>query len=136
MDKNQHLYRVGLVSVSLLLIFAMLAIALPQQATAAGSDDSKPDPNAVFSTYVRNNKVYVDLAAPKERVKFRVRVKDAARSFPKWYELGTLLADKKQAAKAIYPVPKALKGTLHLDVCLKNQHTNRLTCHKVYNPGQ
>jgi hypothetical protein len=136
MNKNQLLYRVGLVSVSLLLMMAMLAIALPQKATAAVSAESKPDPNAVFTSYIKNNKVYINLAAPKEDVKFRVRAKDAARSFPKWYELGTLLAERKEAKKAIYPLPAALKKTLHIDVCLKSQINNRLTCQKVYNPGQ
>jgi hypothetical protein len=136
MNKNQLLSRVGLVSVSLLLVMALLAIALPQRAMAAVSADSKPDPNAVFTTFLKNNRVYINLAAPKEDVKFRVRVKDASRSMPKWYELGTLLTDRKEAKTGIFPLPAALKKTLYIDVCLKNQSSNRLTCKKIFNPGQ
>jgi hypothetical protein len=32
-------------------------------------------------------------------------------------------------------LPKAIRSALHLDVCLKNQRNDRLTCKKVYNPG-
>ena len=135
MNKNQLFSRVGLVGVSLLLVMAMLAIALPQKAMAAVSAESKPDPNAVFSTYVKNNRVYINLSAPKEDVKFRVRVKDASKSFPKWYDLGFLTADKKEARQVNYTLPKALKKVLHIDVCLKNQNTNRLTCQRLFNPG-
>ena len=39
MNKNQLLSRVGLVGVSLLLVMAMLAIALPQKAMAAVKSD-------------------------------------------------------------------------------------------------
>jgi hypothetical protein len=135
MNKKQLLSRVGLVSLNVLLVFALLAIALPQQALAAGNAEAKPDPNAVFTAYVKNGKIVIDLAAPKEHVKFRVRVKDAAQSMPKYFNLGWLLADKKVAQKVEYALPKALKGALHLDVCLKNQINNRMTCQKVYNPG-
>jgi hypothetical protein len=133
MNKNQRLYRIGLVSVSLLLVVALLAIALPQK--AAASVESNPDPNANFTAYVKNGKLYINLSAPKEDVKYKVRVKDAAKSTPKFYDLGWLKADKKQGQKVSYGLPKAIRSALHLDVCLKNQRNDRLTCKKVYNPG-
>jgi hypothetical protein len=131
MQKKQALTRFGFVAISLLLVLALLAITLPQSVQAANS----ADPNANFTTYIRNGRVYISLAAPQQRVKFRVRLKDAAQSQPKFFNAGFLIADRKKAQSLNFALPASLKKTLHIDVCLKNQTLNKLTCHKVFNPG-
>lgn len=131
MQKKQVLARFGFVALSLLLALSLLAIALPEKVQAA----STTDPNANFTQYTKNGRVYVSLAAPREKVKFRVRLRDSTLSQPKYYDVGWLATDQKKAKTANFAIPEALKKTLHIDVCLKNHTTNRLTCHRVYNPG-
>ena len=72
MQKKQVLARFGFVALSLLLALSLLAIALPEKVQAA----STTDPNANFTQYTKNGRVYVSLAAPREKVKFRVRLRD------------------------------------------------------------
>lgn len=131
MQNKQTWKRFGFVAISLLVLLSLLAITLPEKVQAA----STTDPNANFTQYIKNGRIYVSLAAPRERVKYRVRLKDSSISQPKFYDAGWLITDQKVAKSASYLIPAALKKTLHIDVCLKNQSTNRLTCHKIYNPG-
>jgi hypothetical protein len=131
MQKKQFFARFGFVAISLLLVLALLAIAIPQKVQAASSTDS----TANFTAFVKNGRIYINLAAPKLTTKFRVRLKDAAKSQPKFYDLAWLIAQQKEARSVSYVLPAALKKTLHIDVCLKNQTSNKITCKKVYNPG-
>jgi hypothetical protein len=131
MQTKHSFARFGFVAISLLLVLALVAIAMPQKVQAASS----VDPVANFSTYVKNGRVYINLAAPKIQTKFRVRLKDAAKSQPKFFDLAWLVAAAKEARSVSYAIPPALKNTLYIDVCLKNQTSNKLTCHKVYNPN-
>lgn len=132
MHKKPIFARFGFVVLSLLLVLSLLAITLPEKVQA----QTATDPNANFTQYLNKGRVYVNLAAPRSKVKFRVRLKDATQNQPKFYDVGWLITDAKQAKSASFSIPAALKKTLYLDVCLKNQTTNRLTCHKLLNPGQ
>ena len=132
MNKNQWFYRVALWTIALVVIISLLAVSLPQTAQAA--NNNLPT-NATYSASGRKGKITINTAGFREQTKFKVRVKDAAQSQPKFYNLGSFIAEKKTSQTNTFVLPKALRSALWVDVCLKDQHNDKLYCQKVFNPN-
>jgi len=133
MDKTHWFNRIGMAGIVLILVLSLLAIALPQSAQAA-SDDKLPN-NATYTVYIRNGRVFITTAGFPEKTKFKVRVKDASKSQPKFFNLGWVVTPKKDSLLTAFTLPKAIKSALWLDICLKSQQNDKLFCRKVFNPG-
>lgn len=57
-----------------------------------------------------------------------VRVRDGNASVGGWYKLGKLSAKKNTTTTLSFSLPKELRSSLYLQVCLKNATTDELAC--------
>ncbi len=128
MQKHSQFSRISLVVVSLVLVFAMLAITLPEKAQAALSPGT-------LNAWVQNGKIYVKLSGFTEKNQLRLKVREATQGIGGWKSLGTVKVDRKTDTTTTFPIPKTLAKKIYLNVCMKNMTTNVLTCKVVVNPG-
>lgn len=120
--------RIGFIALSLLLVAALLAIALPQKAQAA------TDPGA-FSVALKNGKINLTTSGYSGNHKFKVRVRDGTASKGGFKDVGMIKVPKKVSSTFSFAIPKTLAKTLYLQICLKDQTSNTLNCKTVVNPG-
>ena len=129
---DRSIGRIRKASVSLLLAFVMIALALPAPVNAArGSEPTNP--TYTVKTYYQNGRLWVEFK-DTEAHKFVVKARDADLSKGGWARLGTLHNKAKKKGAAIFPVPKSLKGVPRLNICLKDQSSDILICRMVIVP--
>lgn len=121
-----------LIGVSILLIVAIFVSAFPQATQAAPSAATT---TGTFSTYVKNGKVYITTSGYTGTEKFLVKVRNGGLPNPKWFKQGIIKPVKTTAQTNVFALPKALAKVLYIQVCLKNQKNDQLTCKVALNPG-
>jgi len=87
--------------------------------------------NAIFTAGVVGNKVTVNGSNFPKKASFFVKVRDGNARIGGWEKLGTFNIPKKTNKQQTYTLPKDLKGSIYIDVCLKNASTDELVCRKV-----
>jgi hypothetical protein len=132
MKKTTRAYRFTLLGISALLIVALLVSVLPQATQAASSAATT---TGTFSTSIRNGKVYITTSGYTGTEKFMVKVRNGGLPNPKWFKQGVLKPVKTATQTNVYALPKALFKVLYVQVCLKNQKNDRLSCKIALNPG-
>jgi hypothetical protein len=121
---------------SLILVLSFMVVALPQKAQAADDETAMPA-NGKFSSRIANGVLYVYTSQFNKALPYRVRVKDAAKSQPKFFNLVKFVTLKnKDQLTTRLSLPQALRHVLWIDVCLKNQLNDKVVCRKVFNPNQ
>jgi LysM repeat protein len=82
-----------------------------------------------------HNLVFVTVSSLSvDKAIFNVRARNPLGGTGGWSRLGSMKAKKKTTNKATFVIPQALKGTLYLQVCLKNMTTDELNCKTVIHP--
>lgn len=129
MNNNRSYARIGLVVISLLLVVSLIAVAWPQGQVQAATEPGN------MRAWVQNGKIYLQTSAFSNNRPYKVKVRDATQSTGGWKTLGTAKIKKNTTQQFIYPIPKALAKTVYINVCLKDQFTNKLFCKIAINPG-
>ena len=129
MKNIRKFYRIALLVICLTFVASMIAAALPQPAQAA----PKTDPKLTFSARIDKGKVYITISPYHEKAKFQVKLRDAVTA-KKWTNAGTIRLAKNTQQSFVHQLPKALAKQLYIQVCLKNQKTDKLNCKIVLNP--
>lgn len=128
--KAQHFFpRLGLIVLSLLLVAAILVATLPQRVQAATEDTGS------FSAYAQNGKIYISLTGFNQKHVFLLKARDAKQGVGGWKNLGKVRVDKKTSLATNFAIPKALSNNIYLNVCIKDQTSDKLTCRAVVNPN-
>lgn len=129
MEQKHILSRIGLLSISLLLVLALLAVAIPQKTQAATEDTGS------FTASIQNGKIVVSLSGFTNKHVMLVKVRDATQGVGGWKNLGKLKIAKNASLSKNFAIPKSLATTMYLNVCVKDQSTDTLTCKAVLNPN-
>jgi LysM repeat protein len=80
----------------------------------------------------KGDKLTITASNFKDTFGFFVKVKDSLAKNAPWYKIGSLLVSKTKNPKSTtFTLPKELKNTGVLSVCLKNVYTDDLTCYSV-----
>lgn len=80
----------------------------------------------------KGDKLTIKASNFKDTFVFFVKAKDALASNALWYRIGGLTVTKgKKTQTTTYTLPKELRSTTLLSVCLKNVYTDDLTCYSV-----
>lgn len=78
-----------------------------------------------------NNLIQITAAGFPNKGSYTVKVRDVTLSAGDWYKLGKLSIKKNTSSKGDYILPKALKGAIYLEVCIKNGTTDHVVCKTV-----
>ncbi len=80
----------------------------------------------------KGDKLTIKASNFKDTFLFFVKAKDALANNAPWYRIGGLTVTKgKKTQTTTYTLPKDLRKTTVLSVCLKNVYTDDLTCYSV-----
>lgn len=115
----------------------LVAAALPQPARAAVGVTAfaKPETGYTFTPWIRDYKVIVYLTGFTYRHVYQLKIRDVTKGAGPWYKLDTLHIRKGRTIYQGYYLPKALTYSRYLQICLKDQTSDRLICRTVLNPG-
>jgi LysM repeat protein len=101
-----------------------------------------PDPDSLESIKEKPRKGKVSIASrgnfiivtatnfPKKGVSY-VKVRDGNASIGGWFKLGRMKVPKISTSTKYFTLPKKLKGSIWLEVCLKDGTTNKKICQTV-----
>lgn len=92
---------------------------------ASNADDLK------MTAKSSGNTVSITIKGLSTKTSYFVRVRDGTASVRGWYKLGVMRAKKNTSATASFSLPKELRNTLYLQVCLKNGTTDELACRTI-----
>jgi LysM repeat protein len=79
----------------------------------------------------RNNLIWIKASGFDKKNLFYVKVRDITSGAGKWYRLGRLKVNRWSVATHYYQLPKELRSSIYMQVCLKNAHTNGTICRNV-----
>lgn len=80
---------------------------------------------------VVGNTVRVSVSGLAKKQAYYVKVRDATLSVGGWDKLGVMRAKKTETTSASFSLPRDLRQTLYLQVCLKNGTNDELACRTV-----
>jgi LysM repeat protein len=78
-----------------------------------------------------NNSIRVSASDFPKKSSYTVKARDITNGPGEWYELGKLKVKSASTATGSYILPKALRSSIYLQVCLKEGTTDKLTCKTV-----
>ena len=104
--------------------------------TGGGTSTYLPetDSKAKFSVYISNGKMHLSLSKFSINHVYLVKVRDAHVWIDGWEKLEKVKIKKKTTYNLVMNVPKDLRSTLYLSVCLKDQSSDELVCRTAINP--
>lgn len=105
-------------------------------ATGGGTSTYLPetDSNARFSVTISGNKMFLNLSKFSINHVYLVKVRDAKVGIGGWEKLEKVKIKKKTTYNLVMNVPKDLRDTLYLSVCLKDLTSDELVCRTAINP--
>lgn len=65
---------------------------------------------------------------------YLVKARDATKSIDGWYKIEVIRVKKSTTQNFNFNIPKDLRSTLQLSVCLKDMYTDELICRVAFNP--
>ena len=105
---------------------------------AAGGGTStflpETDQNAKFSVTISGGKIYLNLSKFSINHVYLVKVRDAQVGIGGWEKLEKVKIKKTTTYNLVLKVPKDLRNTLYLNVCLKDLSSDELVCRSAINP--
>ena len=104
--------------------------------TGGGTSTFLPDTDskAKFSVYISSGKMHLSLSKFSINHVYLVKVRDVAVGVDGWEKLEKIKVKKKTTYNLVLNVPKDLRNTLFLSVCLKDQTSDELVCRTAINP--
>jgi hypothetical protein len=78
-----------------------------------------------------NNLVRVTASDLQNKGSYTVRVRDITNGPGDWYKLGKMKVSKDKTATADFILPKELRSSIYLQVCVKNVTTDKAVCKPV-----
>lgn len=86
-----------------------------------------------YAVSVVNALISVKITAGNDEKKeiYTIKVRDGNRSIGGWYKLDTVKIKKNDTLLRYFSVPKELRSSLYLQVCIKNNVNDELTCKTV-----
>lgn len=105
-------------------------------ATGGGTSTFLPetDKNARFNLSISGNKIYLSLSRFTINHTYLVKVRDAHVGIGGWEKLEKVKIKKSTTYNLVMTVPKDLRDTLYLSVCLKDLSSDELICRTAINP--
>jgi LysM repeat protein len=88
-----------------------------------------------FTITVTGNRVVIAVTKYSKKAIYFARASDGSRFNPTWDRLGRLRTDKNGNAKVSFQLPRGLRYTTELEICLKNVRTDDVSCVKQLNPN-
>jgi LysM repeat protein len=104
--------------------------------TGGGTSTYLPDTDskAKFSVYISGGKMHLSLSKFSINHVYLVKVRDVQVGIDGWEKLEKIKVKKSTTYKLVINVPKDLRNTLFLSVCLKDQSSDELVCRTAINP--
>jgi LysM repeat protein len=104
--------------------------------TGGGTSTYLPetDSKAKFSVSISGGKMYLHLTKFSINHVYLVKVRDAHVGIDGWEKLEKVKIKKSTTYNLVMNVPKDLRDTLFLSVCLKDQSSDELVCRTAINP--
>ena len=98
-------------------------------------EDDADDTEFRLSIVATHNAINVTVSGLNvKKASFKIRARNSTTGVGGWVTLGTFKAKKKDTKKMVYTIPAELRSSLYIQVCLKNQTTDELTCKTVIHP--
>lgn len=88
-----------------------------------------------FTFTVNGNRLVITASKFSKKAIFFVRANDGNRSNTNWHRLGRLRVDKNGNGTFSFQLPRGLRYTTELQVCLKNVRNEKAYCVKQINPN-
>ena len=105
-------------------------------ATGGGTSTFLPetDKNAKIAVTISGNKIFLNLSKFSINHTYLVKVRDAQIGIGGWEKLEKVKIKKTTTYNLVMNVPKDLRDTLYLNVCLKDMTSDELICRTALNP--
>jgi LysM repeat protein len=102
-----------------------IPIEAPVNVAAENAADIK------MTASVVGNTIQVSVRGLSARQAYNVKVRDADLSIGGWHKVGVLKAKRTDTFSGTYILPRDLRSTIYLQVCLKNATNDDLACRTV-----
>lgn len=108
-------------------------LCIPAEGANANSSSAVTSLSGSYAVSVVNSLISVKIRAGKDDDKeiYVIKVRDGTASIGGWYKLDSVKIPKNDTITNYYSVPKELRNSLYLQVCIKNMVTDDLTCKTV-----
>jgi murein DD-endopeptidase MepM/ murein hydrolase activator NlpD len=112
------------------------ALCVPGAATTSTSSTSTTTTTATkgFTLATAGNRLVITVTKFSKKATYYVRANDGSRDNNNWLRLGRLRVDKNGNAEVSFQLPKGLRNTTELAICLKNVRNDDVSCVKQLNP--
>lgn len=111
------------------------ALCVPGAATSTSSTSTTTTTaKKGFTIATAGNRLVVTVTKFSKKAIYYVRANDGSRDNNVWLRLGRVRLDKNGNAEASFQLPKGLRNTTDLAVCLKNVRNDDVSCVKQSNP--
>ncbi len=112
------------------------ALCVPGATTTSTSSSSTSTTTASkgFTIETVGNRLVITVTKFSKKAIYFARANDGSRNNSDWLRLGRLRVDKNGNAKVSFQLPKGLRNTTDLAVCLKNVRSDDVSCVKQINP--
>lgn len=108
-------------------------LCVPAEGGATNVSQTVVSSSSAYAVSVVNALISVKIRADndEDRYIYTIKVRDGNASIGGWYKLDTVKIKKNDTYLNYYSVPKELRSSLYLQVCLKDNLTDDLTCKTV-----
>jgi LysM repeat protein len=112
------------------------ALCVPGAANTSTSSTGTTTTTATkgFTIATAGNRIVITVTKFSKKAIYYARANDGSRDNNDWFRLGRLRVDKNGNAEVSFQVPKGLRNTTDLAVCLKNVRNDDVNCLKQTNP--
>jgi hypothetical protein len=102
--------------------------------TSTSSSSTTTTASKGFTIATAGNRLVITVTKFSKKAIYFVRANDGSRDNTDWLRLGRLRVDKNGNAEKSFQLPKGLRNTTDLAVCLKNVRSDDVSCVKQTNP--
>ncbi len=105
-----------------------LRLCIPEEGS---TEKSKSTTKGTVTVTSRGNLITITASGFSKKGSHYVKVRDVSTAVGGWYKIGKLNVPKKSSVTGYYVLPKQLKGSIYLEVCLKEGTTDEKICRVV-----
>lgn len=105
-----------------------LRLCIPEEGSV---EKSKSTTKGTVTVTSRGNLITITASGFSKKGSYYVKVRDVSTEVGGWHKLGKLSVPKKSSVTGYYVLPKQLKGSIYLQVCLKEGTTDEKICRVV-----
>jgi murein DD-endopeptidase MepM/ murein hydrolase activator NlpD len=112
------------------------ALCVPGAAATSTSSTGTSTTTATkgFTIATAGNRLVITVTKFSKKATYYVRANDGSRDNNNWLRLGRLRVDKNGNAEVSFQMPKGLRNTTEMAICLKNVRNDDVNCVKQINP--